>query len=383
MTQSELTLHFEQGLKGGATVRKVVLEGVAEVNRRLNGQPFFFHFPDRVLPDPAVLDGPLFSVMMIASQIGIPRLRVRGPLSVQALRNARIYMEAWRCMLPRNYRVVEIVPDRVVTAPLSGEGKAVSAFSGGLDATFLALRHAGKMLGPASYDLTGAVMIHGFDVNWRDTEAFDRLRRRVAPLLDKLNLELITVRTNAKCPSRFQPQKWEYTFAAQVAGVLHNLSHQFDYALIGSSEPYDALMPTCGSNPTTDYLLSGGAMQIVHEGAAYQRTEKAAIVARDQVALKTLKVCWEGEQQDRNCGACEKCVRTRLNFLAVGAKDPPCFDTPFEEALIDSILPANSFALAELRGIVAYADRRGLKGAWLDRLKARIGQLETMSIPTA
>ncbi len=243
------------------------------------------------------------------------------------------------------------------------------------------MRHAGRTLGPASYNLTAVAMIHGFDVNWHDMDAFDHLRRRVTPLLDKLNLELITVRTNAKCPARFHPQKWEYSHGAQIAGVLHNLAHQFDNGMIGSSEPYNALVVPWGSSPTTDYLLSGGAMEIVHEGAGYSRTEKAAIVARDPVALKTLKVCWQGRLQDRNCGVCEKCVRTHLNFVAVGAANPPCFEEPLKDSQIDTILPKNLTSLAELGGIVRFADQHGCSGPWLDRLKARIGELKTMSIP--
>ena len=96
------------------------------------------------------------------------------------------------------------------------------------------------------------------------------------------------------------------------------------------------------------------------------------MVARSPTALKTLKVCWQGEPQDRNCGLCEKCVRTRLNLLSVGVLDPPCFDAPLDLARIDTIECRSRSNLEELVTIAEYARGRGIAAAWLDRLEARI-----------
>ncbi len=51
-------------------------------------------------------------------------------------------------------------------------------------------------------------------------------------------------------------------------------------------------------------------MRLVHDGAGYSRTEKVGFVAQHPVATKALKVCWQGKERGRNCGVCEKCVRT-------------------------------------------------------------------------
>jgi hypothetical protein len=34
-----------------------------------------------------------------------------------------------------------------------------------------------------------------------------------------------------------------------------------------------------------------------------------------------LRVCWENNSPELNCGFCEKCVRTRLQLLAAGVND--------------------------------------------------------------
>src|SRR5262249_536940 len=130
--------------------------------------------------------------------------------------------------------------------------------------------------------------------------------------------QLRIVSTNSK--EIFQ-QHWGYTFAAQLAACLHLFSAEFSHALIGSSEPYNALVLPWGSNPVTDHLLSGGCLNVIHDGAAFSRTEKIAFLSGSPAALQSLKVCWEGKNQGRNCGVCEKCVRTLLNFLAVGISD--------------------------------------------------------------
>jgi hypothetical protein len=178
------------------------------------------------------------------------------------------------------------------------------------------------------------------------------------------------MRTDARV---HEPQDWEDSFAAQLAGALHQFSHRFDFGLIASSSDY--LRPatvSLGSKPALNYLLSGGALEVVHDGSGYSRTAKAAVVARSPTALKTLRVCWQGEPQDRNCGHCEKCMRTRLSLLAVGVSNPPCFDAPLDLARIDTIECRSRSNLEELVTIAEYARGRGIAAAWLDRLEARI-----------
>ncbi len=115
-------------------------------------------------------------------------------------------------------------------------------------------------------------------------------------------------------------------------------------------------------------------MDVVHEGAGFSRTGKAEVVARDSVGRRTLKVCWEGQDQAANCGQCEKCVRTRLNFKAVGMDDPECFEQPFEMEMIDTLNVRNIAQLTELTSVIEYCARHTMQAEWVDRLEARIQQ---------
>jgi hypothetical protein len=330
----------------------------------------------RDLPPPPTLDGFVLMFLFYAMQRA-DVLRVKGTVSADAMRNFQAFQEAWRCLCPDKYRVARIEPDNILTSGSPGGNiAAISGFSGGIDASFLALRHGKRLLGDASYPLAEAVIVHGFDVPYADQATFDRLLSRAAPILEECGLAHTVVRTNVR---RFRLSSWQHTFGTHLAAVLHQFSSGRGFGLIGSSEPYNHPLYPWGSTPATDHLLSGDAMRIVHEGAGFSRTEKVELIAQHPSVAKHVKVCWEGPDPSRNCGSCEKCVRTRLNFMAVGADDPGCFDTPFDVGAIDNLMPVNGMQLTELVTILEYAERHGREAEWTDRLRNRLTYLRADS----
>lgn len=371
----ELRLDFEQQIVDGRACRRVFLsiQGLPDLFAR-EGVFFAFDESERV-PEPLVLDGFMFGFLHLAMERA-KRFVISGPISSRALRNARIYQEAWHKWLPDQYRPVEIVAEKIVSDwrfALRRRERTIGAFSVGIDATFTALRHGGRRLGNASFPLTAALTVHGFDVAIENESGFSQLLQRTRPLLKSLNLKQRTIKTDIKSPYKYI-QNWEHSFGAQAACALHQFSHEFDYALFGSSEPYNHMMNAWGSTPSTDYLLSGGDMEIVHEGAGYSRTDKTALIAEDPIARKTVKVCWEGEDQHRNCGVCEKCIRTRLNFLAVGDADPPCFDTPFDMSMIDRLKVRKIVQLTELVTILEYAGYAEIGDEWVHAPRRKVDE---------
>ncbi len=49
--------------------------------------------------------------------------------------------------------------------------------------------------------------------------------------------------------------------------------------IIGSSNPYNALILPCGSNPITDTMLSGNNFEIIHDGAAPALLQNSRLTA--------------------------------------------------------------------------------------------------------
>ena len=373
-------LTFEHAVRDDTAVQTTTLDA--------EPQPASFPVPLRIItefqgrrvPPPSVLDGPLFSTLMIPMRNGGTVLEIDGPVSAGAMRNVQAFQEAWVSMLPGYLNFVEIAPKEVVQDPPDRGRGAVVAFSGGLDSTFTLLRHARNALGQGSYPVTHALLVHGLDVQLRRDGLFRNLSKRVAPLLDELGVELITARSNVRNPfpdrPKVQVQPYAYSQAAQIAGLLHLLPEdRFGYGLIGSTEPYRNLVMPWGSNPATDYLLSNDRFSIVHDGAAFNRCEKAIFVAQHPTALRTLRVCVA--QTRGNCGVCEKCIRTRLNLMVVGVDHPPCFDQPFHDDMIDALEVWNPTVLVEANATVAHAKANGVSAPWLRKLKGRIAALSS------
>jgi hypothetical protein len=362
----EISLTQETGKQGLRRTLRLHKTGTS----RDDDQAFFFDLiGDTTSPAPLVLDGFVFGIILIAMQLGRP-VKVHGRLSRTACFNLAEFQSAWACWKPEKYQRVDIVPDEIIDLPAPEHApRAISAFSGGVDGTFTAIRHKHKLLGNGSYPLTDVMLLHGFDVPLGKPEAFDLLLQRIRPLVDELGLGMKVIRTNLKEASG---QYWEDSFGVQLAACLHNYSHDFNYALMGSGEPYSNIFYPWGSTPATDYLMSGDQMQLVLDGCAYTRTEKIETLRHYPTALKTFKVCWEGSNQERNCGVCEKCIRTKLNLLAVGVSDAPCFDEELDPELILKIRLINDAQLLELKTIYSYVEKRKIAGLWVDNLKRRI-----------
>lgn len=116
-------------------------------------------------------------------------------------------------------------------------------------------------------------------------------------------------------------------------------------------------------------------MNIVHDGAQFTRTAKVEFLVDFPAVVNRLKVCWEGSVQHENCGVCEKCIRTRLNFVAVGKNDPGCFPDAFHPSYIGKLRARNAFQLGELRTLLAYAKEKGISDPWVDMLSQRLSLL--------
>jgi len=333
----------------------------------------FFDLQGAAPPEPRILDGFVFGVIFHAMRLGQP-LRVHGAMTKDALCNLSEFQDAWACWRPRVYRKVEIIPAAVTIAEINLDRRAIAAFSGGVDSVFTLLRH-NQDHGHASYQLRHAVlMVDGFDVPLSAPEQFGLLTQRTKPLLDELGLKLLTLRTNLR---EVTLQDWEDSCMAQLACCLHNYAHAFYYALAGSTASYNGLVLPWGSNPATDHLLSGGAMRLIHDGAGFSRTEKIARIAKHQAATRVLKVCWEGREAHKNCGVCEKCIRTQANFLAVGVAHPACFDAPLDARNIKTVALRNATQCAEWESVIAYAKAAAITGEWLTQLQARVTRFKS------
>lgn len=355
-----------------ASVRET--RGSDRVRRTLTvngGAEVFFEISGGVLP-PAInlYDFAAVATLFFAMRERRP-LHIDGPVSAALLRNLEELQEVWAMWRPSSYAPVPVtaaeerdgLPER---SPKTG----VFAFSGGVDGTAALLRHHAGKMNRRTIQPIAAVMIHGFDIPLSKGPAFDTARAAAEAILHELNLLLCIIRTNwldVLC------RDWEMEFGAGLAACLHQFAGLSPAAVLGSDEDYAHLSLPWGSNPITNHFLSGGGFAIQTDCGGLTRTERVALICEYPRIAARLRVCWEGPVTGRNCGKCEKCTRTQMNFLAVG-QEPLCFSGRPTQAQIIGINARNPVQIAYLEEILDSARKHGARGPWVKALATSIAK---------
>jgi hypothetical protein len=329
---------FEEDQEDGEVIRRLICEDVVGP-----GAPridLWWRVPGVAsLPTPPVLDSLLGGPLLWAAMSG-QDVVVHGPVSPGGLYNLNQLLEIRQRQSPERYpRVIELRPESILEVRRDADEslKAVLALSGGLDSTFTAVRHCLGLAGEATIPIAAIVMIHGFDAPLDRVDQFEAMCRRAQPMLKLVDAPFYVVRTNSKLNSRTWPHS---AIPLTVAGLSH-FGHLAPLAMVSSGAPY-GIPKFSVSHPTAvEALVSGDWLRVVTDGSGFERAEKVEILSDYPAVLPGIKVCWAGDDPGRNCGVCEKCVMTRLNFLAAGIRDAPCFDTPLTLEMIEA-LPMSS-----------------------------------------
>ena len=197
--------------------------------------------------------------------------------------------------------------------------------SGGIDS--LAALRANKLTYPEMHPgaIKDCLFVHGFDIGGvvqrgMKYHVFERAKTAMSRVVKDANVNLIPIYTNIRhlCDER---ELWlEKFFGAVLASVAHAFASRVELVYIASSYDIPNLVP-CGSHPMLDPEYSSFDMRIRHRDLPLSRLDKLRIVAGWDVALNNIRVCLANVQDRMNCGKCEKCVRTMLGLLAIGALD--------------------------------------------------------------
>ncbi len=260
-------------------------------------------------------------------------IHVEGKVSALLLQQLREFQAIWQAQAPALYHAAPLSADELVYTRNPAQA-CISTFSGGADSSFTALMHAPKSGKNSPYALQAGLMVQGLDIPL-DDPAFVGALARSRESLASLGLECLSIRTNFREISLTQ---WYHAFGSALAACLHVLSPRFGTALIPSSAAYHEPLNPAGSAPLTDHLLGSDALRIVHDGAIYARRDKLAALAAWPQGLANLRVCWQGQERDRNCCRCEKCVRNMINFRLLGMEIPNSFPEPLSPQLIRGLL---------------------------------------------
>jgi hypothetical protein len=277
---------------------------------------FWFDVPDTYAPDLSMSGNPWLALIIpLAVNLHEP-LELEAPVDTTLLSNVRELMAIWGCWYPHLHPVsieVELLP-----ATHIGEGSLNAAlFSSGVDAWFSLLRHVDGSAFPRVDDL---LTVWGLDIPLDNLHGCKDLENAQRTAADHFGLNAILISTNLAETGWFTAADWGMlAHGCALASVGHILEKRYRNLLIPSSYRYTDLHPW-GSHPMTDALLSTSSMRMIHDGAAFSRVQKTEFIARSEIAMNMLQVCWE-TKSFKNCGACEKCCRTATTLMLLGALD--------------------------------------------------------------
>ena len=206
--------------------------------------------------------------------------------------------------------------------------RAASFLSGGIDA--LALLRANRFNFPLQHpgSIKDGLIIYGQNIESDNRpETFEQAVTALSRVARDAGLTLIPVYTNI----RYLNKDTEFFIAqfhgAILASVAHAFTRRFTAVSIAASgdiasfsAPSRQNCSPYGSHPLLDPNYSSSDLRICHDGLRLSRFAKTKLVADWDIALQNIRVCkpnWPG----KNCGRCEKCVRTMLALVALGVLD--------------------------------------------------------------
>ncbi|MGE5230204.1 MAG: hypothetical protein ACM3NS_00585 [Deltaproteobacteria bacterium] len=333
----------------------------------------WYSLPDPGGAEPAEPHEPFLLAALVHAMAEGRDLVLHAAASAELLGNLAEFRDAWHRWRPDSYAAIAIEADRVTPrgVPRARGAGVVASYSGGVDSSFTIWRHAAGVAGHRSRRITHAVFVHGFDIPLADTAGFDAGCRRAEPLLASLGVRLVPVRTNFR---EVFPERWEQVYGPALAACFHQLRPLCGEALLASSRSYEVLLFPTGSNVITDPLLSSADLTVVEDGAGLNRCEKISHLAGWPAGLEALRVCWEGGQRDRNCGECEKCVRTMFNFLAAGLPVPACFDRAPTAALLERVRLRSLILAEEWAQLLRVAEGNGIGAKWVGVARRKVAR---------
>ncbi len=197
-------------------------------------------------------------------------------------------------------------------------------FSGGVDSFYTVLKNQEASI-PSADRISHLLFIHGFDIPLDDLDLYKMCYRNIKSAAERLDKTLIPCSTNIKeviCPGYVDLYAdWSMCHGQLLASVALGIERLFGRLYISSSHKYSDLGPW-GSHALIDPLYGTDTLNVIHDGCEASRVQKVMWqIAKSDIALDHLRVCWRNRFGKYNCGICEKCNRTMVNLKIAGVLD--------------------------------------------------------------
>ncbi len=290
----------------------------ASFSVQANGKSYDIWFRTQDLPNGDCSNVALAATLLPAMKLNL-LLRLEGTVSPKLLEGVSKIQEIFNTW-DESYNLTKVIPETVSPAK-NEDGRGIACFfSGGVDSFYTLLKN--------KEEITHIILVHGFDFR-SDFKRKEETVKNISEIASKLGKTLVQVETNLR-DFTDEYVSWGFCHGSALAAVALLFSGIFRKVLISSSHSFRWLVPR-GSHPVVDPLWSIENLELIHDGCEATRVKKVAEIAKNDAAMSYLRVCWENREGAYNCGKCEKCLRTMINLLAVGAlKKCKTFTHPLE-----------------------------------------------------
>ena len=301
---------------GGGRVRLSAL--IRPEKRRAAPISLWFEFPERYASFLARRNEPFVAAAMAPAMVWGEDIEVRGPLSPKMAAGAAPYQAVYRGWAPDVYKPVAVRGGELLPSPPPPAPAAAASFSGGIDSFFTLLTHGPGTAGPPADQIGYLLFIHGADIALADRRTYLTALAAYERLAAELGLELIPAAINFRETALGDALPWSMSYGGAIIAAALALGGRLTKFYMPSGFGYGYPFGH-GSDPRLDHWLSTESLEVVHDGSDFGRVAKTRAVASFPPSYERLRVCWARPDGLRNCGRCEKCVRTMLTLDLLGA----------------------------------------------------------------
>ncbi len=236
------------------------------------------------------------------------------------------YREGYQKMIPMIPFGGKVIAKRIERNEYTPE-KNCLLFSGGIDAT--------NSLAVNADQIDDCITVWGADIRDNNEEGWEAMSQTVEDTVTKFKKNWMVVRANFRaCINEGGATKviaktgedWWLAMQSGIALLSQTAPlaylNRYKTIFIASSYTKD-FNPIDASDPRTDNCFRCASASAKHDGYEFDRFQKVLNIEKKRQELGVslcLHVCWQSPS-GRNCGHCEKCLRSYLNCRCVGV-DP-------------------------------------------------------------
>lgn len=228
--------------------------------------------------------------------------------------------------------------------PVSATQKVGSLFSAGVDSSHTLVRHLDE--------IDYLIMLYGIDYG-NNEETWARRLEKQGHFAASQGKTLVPVVSNAREWAEDRKISWLIFHGALLCAMGRVLGLSRLY--VPSSDTYSNVAPW-GSSPLLDPMWTSEDCEVIHDAAAFTRSEKTAEILSIPAIANNLQVCWY--HIDHNCGECSKCIRSMLAiYMLEGSTEAlPPFKNGSDLRLLK---PTNPISLSFVNDLRRLAKKKG------------------------